>query len=179
MADLICDSGEIPEHVLAECGSEASGIIAVAFLEPEVNTDGSPEAMSTPEFWEALTGASPKQAHIIKNTRGEKPRSESVKGEGFGKHKEVVIGRNHTATFEFEGIKDNRDLVNRLNYRKDLKFVMVTNGGLLYHSDAPVAIDGDIDNGRDIDGIAFYGVDVTWTKNAIVQVYDAPEGIFD
>jgi hypothetical protein len=179
MAELICDSSELPDHVQADCGSEASGIIAVAFIEPEVDLEGSPDAIATPEFWEALTGASPKQAHIIKNTRGEKPRSESVKGEGFGAVKEIVIGRNHTSTFEFEGIKDNRDLVNRLNYRRNLRYVMVTNGGLLYYSDAKVSIDGDIENGRDIDGIAFYGVNVTWSKNAIVKVYDAPEGIFD
>lgn len=179
MAELICDSGEIPDHVLAECGSEASGIIAVAFLEPEVNTDGSPELLSDPEFWTSLIESSPKMAHVIKNTRGEKPRSESVKSEGFGRIKEIVVNRNHTSTFEFEGIKANRELVNKLNYRKDLRYVMVTAGGLLYYSDAKVSIDGDIDNGRDIDGIAFYGVDVTWTKNAIVKVYDAPEGIFD
>ena len=179
MAELICDSSEIPDHVLADCGSEAAGVVAVAFLEPEVNTDGSPDAIATAEFWEALLEASPKQAHIIKNTRGEKPRSESVKAEGFGKVKEIVIGRNHTSTFEFEGIKDNRDLVNILNYKRKLRYVMITNGGLLYYSDAPVTIDGDIDNPRDIDGSAFYGVTVTWSKNAIVKVYDAPEGIFD
>src|SRR5690349_20792514 len=106
MAELICDSSELPDHVQADCGSEAAGIIAVAFLEPEVDTEGSPDAIATPEFWEALIDASPKQAHIIKNTRGEKPRSESVKGEGFGAVKEVVTGRNHSSTFEFEGILD-------------------------------------------------------------------------
>lgn len=179
MAELICDSGEIPLQTVAECGSEASGIIAVAFIEPEVDTDTTPTAIATEAFWTTALAADPALVHIIKETRGEKPASEAVKGEGVGKVKERVIGRNHSASFEFEGILANRNLVNTLNYRTNLRFVMITNGGLMYYTDAPVSIDGDLENPREIDGMAFYRVNVTWTKNALVKVYEAPEGIFD
>jgi hypothetical protein len=177
MADLCADIDDLEDHVVAECGGEASGIVAVAFLEPEVDIDGSPDP-STATFWNALTGSSPKQAHIIKRTRGEKPKSSKVESEGFGRQKTRVTGRDHSATFEVEGIKDNRNLFNKLNKRSDLRFAMVTNGGLVYTTEKPVTIDADIENARDIDGVAFFSVEVTWSDKELVRVFDEPTGIF-
>lgn len=177
MADLCADIDDLEDHVVAECGGENSGIVSTFFLEPEVNIDGSPDP-SNPEFWTSLTEASPKQVHIIKRTRGEKPKSSKVESEGFGRQKTRITGRDHTSTFEVEGIKANRNLFNKLNKRNDLRYGMVTNGGLVYITEKPVTIDADIDNARDIDGVAFFSVEITWSDKELVRVFDEPEGIF-
>ena len=179
MADLYCTQEELPEFVAIDCGGDEAGIIGVGFLEPEVNFNGSPDQLSQAAFWQSLVDASPKQAYIIKNTRGEYPKAAVTESEGFGRKSTQVTGRDHEVTFEVPGIKDNVVFFNRINRRTDLLFSFVTNGDLVHFVKVPVSIDAGIQIDRDIKAWEFFAVTVKWSDFDLPIVEDAPDGIFD
>lgn len=180
MADLCEEIGDMPDYVVKDCGGDQGGIVAVAFIEPAVDFEigTSPEQIEIAATWTALIG-SPKQIHIITETRGEAPKAAVTEGEGFGRNKTVVTGRDHELTFEFLGIKENQELMKKLNRRKDLRFAYVTNGGLLHYVDTAVSIDAGPVIDRDINSWEYYAVTVKWDDFDFPQIFDEPEGIFE
>ncbi len=179
MADLYCTVEDLPDHVVKECGGDYAGIVAVVFIEPEVDfaLGTSPESIENAAIWEALIDD--KLAHRILETRGEYGKAAVTEAEGFGRTSSVVTGRDHELTFETLGIKENITLFNRLNRRKDLKFAFVTNGGLLHYIDAPVTIDAGLQLDRDIKAWEFFSVTLKWTDFNLPGIYTEPDGIFE
>lgn len=179
MADLYCSVEDLPDYIAKDCGGDDAGIVAVAFLEPAVNFEGSPTLLSDAAYWQSLIDASPKQAHVIKETRGEYGKAAVTESEGFGRNSTVITGRDHELTFEVLGIKDNINFFNRINRRKDMKFAFVTNGDLIHYVEASVSIDAGIQIDRDIKAWEFFAVTVKWSDYNLPLVEDAPEGIFE
>lgn len=178
MADLICSTEELPSYVPLECGGDNAGIVAVGFLDDSVDFDGSPNEIESEAAWEALLAASPQLVQIIKDTRGEYPKPAVVETEGFGRVSTIATGRDHEVTFEVPGIKENVNFFKIANRRRDLKFVFVTNGGLLHYVNTKVRVDAAPVIDRDINGWEVWSVSVKWSNYDFPDVYDEPGDIF-
>lgn len=129
MADLFCIDDQ-PVHVQLECGSEQGGIVAMAFLKPEVAVDI--ESLDTyledPDWWNARLNASPEEAFIVLNTRGSKAAGTPTEEEGFGLVSIERTGSDHELVFEVPGVMLNRNFWAGINRRRNWKMVYLTAG---------------------------------------------------
>lgn len=130
MADIFCID-EQPEHVQLECGSELGGIVALAFLRPDVEVDI--ESLETyledPDWWnDRLESDSPQSAFLVLNTRGSKAAGTPTEEEGYGLVSMERTGSDHELVFESPGVMQNRNFWAAINRRRNWKMVYVTAG---------------------------------------------------
>lgn len=129
MADIFCVDDQ-PEHVQLECGSELAGIIAVAFLLPDVDVDI--ESLETyledPDWWNDRFADSPQSAFLVLNTRGEKSPGTPTEEDGFGLVPTERTGDDNELTFDSQGVMANRNFWAAINRRRNWKMVYVTAG---------------------------------------------------
>lgn len=175
MADIFCTPEE-EDYVQKDCGVERAGIVAVGLVDASISTPTVSD-LEDGTFWTALTDNSPRGAFVIKKTRGEYAPATNTEEEGFGRESTTVTGAEHTAPFEVEGIKDNRDFWEYAN-RKKWKLAIITNADLGYFVDVPVSVTARINNPRDIKASAFWMVDTKWQSFDNPIVFDAPLAIF-
>lgn len=128
-ADIFCID-EQPLHVQLECGSEQGGIIALAFLKPNVAVDieSLETYLESPEWWQARLDASPEEAFIVLNTRGSKAAGTPTEEEGFGLVSIERTGSDHELVFEVPGVMFNRNFWAGINRRRNWKMVYLTAG---------------------------------------------------
>lgn len=129
MADIFC-LDEQPVHIQLECGSESGGIVAIGLLRPEVPVDI--ESLETyledPDWWTSLMEASPEQAFLVLNTRGDKPMGTPTEEEGYGLVNTERTGSDHELTFDSLGVMANRNFWAAVNRRRNWKMVYLTAG---------------------------------------------------
>ncbi len=129
MADLFCID-EQPEHVQLECGSELGGIVALAFIKPEVDVDTTDltNNLEDPDWWAGLIDGSPQTAFPVLNTRGSKAAGTPTEEEGYGLVAMERTGSDHELVFESPGVMANRDFWASVNQRRNWKLVYLTAG---------------------------------------------------
>ena len=129
MADIFCVDDQ-PEHVQLECGSELGGIVALAFLRPDVEVDITTLELSLedPDWWNAQIQASPQAAFIVLNTRGSKAAGTPTEEEGYGLVAQERTGADHELVFESPGVMANRNFWAAVNQRRNWKMVYLTAG---------------------------------------------------
>lgn len=129
MADIFCADDQ-PLHTQLECGSESGGIVAIGLLRPEVPVDI--ESLETyledPDWWTSLMEASPEQAFLVLNTRGDKPMGTPTEEEGYGLVNTERTGSDHELTFDSLGVMANRNFWAAVNRRRNWKMVYLTAG---------------------------------------------------
>ncbi len=130
MADIFCVDDQ-PVHVQLECGSELGGIVALAFLLPDVEVDIANLAnyLEDPDWWsDRLESDSPQSAFIVLNTRGSKAAGTPTEEEGYGLVPTERTGSDHELVFEAPGVMSNRNFWAAVNQRRNWKMVYLTAG---------------------------------------------------
>lgn len=127
--DIFC-TDEQEEHEQLECGSENAGVVALAFIDPSVPVDENSLAtyLEDPDWWDDLFNASPQQAFLVLNTRGEKTPGTPTEEDGFGLVPMEVTGDDHELTFDSLGVMRNRNFWAGVNRRRAWNMVYVTAG---------------------------------------------------
>jgi hypothetical protein len=129
MADIFCQDDQ-PNHVQLECGTESGGIVALGLIRPTVPVDI--ESLETyledPDWWTDLLNASPEEAFIVLNTRGDKPMGTPTEEEGYGLVNTERTGSDHELTFDSLGVMANRNFWAAVNRRRNWKLVYLTAG---------------------------------------------------
>lgn len=186
MADIFCVD-EQPVHIQLECGSELGGIVALAFIRPGVPVDI--ESLETyledPDWWNSLLNASPEQAFIVLNTRGEKPAGTPTEEEGFGLVATERTGSDHELTFDSAGVMANRNFWAAVNRRRNWKMVYLTAGRdaegnfeAFYVTNVSVFADEVIQ--RSTKSRKFYSGSAKWSTGMTPAVpFYAPASIFE
>lgn len=129
MADIFC-LDEQPVHIQLECGSESGGIVAIGLIRPTVPVDIESLAtyLEDPDWWTSLMEASPEQAFLVLNTRGDKPMGTPTEEEGYGLVNTERTGSDHELTFDSLGVMANRNFWAAVNRRRNWKMVYLTAG---------------------------------------------------
>lgn len=130
MADLFCVADQ-PEHEQLECGSELGGIVALAFILPnvDINIDDLENNLEDPAWWnERINSDSPQSAFIVLNTRGSKAAGTPTEEEGYGLVATERTGADHELTAESPGVMSNRNFWAAVNQRRNWKMVYLTAG---------------------------------------------------
>lgn len=129
MADIFCADDQ-PLHTQLECGSESGGIVAMGLIRPTVPVDIESLAtyLEDPDWWTDLMEASPEQAFIVLNTRGDKPMGTPTEEEGYGLVNTERTGSDHELTFDSLGVMANRNFWAAVNRRRSWKMVYLTAG---------------------------------------------------
>jgi hypothetical protein len=174
MADL-CTS-PLGNFTQKACGVDNAGIIGIGFTDPTLDfTDISDDAE-----WSAAIAASPQQAWIITNTRGEYGGGSPTESEGFGRDATQVTGADHEASFEVEGVsQDNVTFFNTLNQNRKLYFHFVTASDVLHTTPVVASVYATLVVDRDIKGIEIWKVTVKWQSLENMTIDEAPIGIFE
>lgn len=170
---LYCDD-VMPAFVPDLCAKEQSRIVAVALI----RTDNTTLATYTSGA-EWTAGLANSTIIIIKNVRGDKPKSSVIKVPGFGLQKEFSVGRDFTLNFSHPDVIENEDFYNVLNYNNSYTVAYYTAGGKVWITGTGVAnFDSDHVVVEDLNNIITQMVSVTWTEQDIPKAYTAPAGIF-
>jgi hypothetical protein len=129
MADIFC-LDEQPVHIQLECGSESGGIVAIGLIRPTVPVDIESLAtyLEDPDWWNSLLDASPEDAFLVLNTRGDKPMGTPTEEEGYGLVNTERTGSDHELTFDSLGVMANRNFWAAVNRRRNWKMVYLTAG---------------------------------------------------
>lgn len=171
---LYCDD-PVPAFAQDLCAKEQSRVTAVAFIRTD-NTTLSTYTNAT----EWTNGESDGTIIIIKNVRGDKPKSSAIKQPGFGLQKEFSVGRDHTLNYSHPDVVGNEDFYNAMNYNNSYQLAYHTAGGKVWIcGDAVVNVDSDHVVVEDLNNIITQNVTVTWSHQDIPVAYTAPAGVFD
>lgn len=168
--------GEAPDYTLLECGFDAAGIIAAAYIENSLTPTKS--NLEDASWWTTNMATSPNVVWVLTKTRGSKDAASPVTQVGFGKENTRTTGAEHNVTFEHEGLEENRDFIQALNERTDLNFLYVTSGFLFGFVE-------DVDNyaspviNEDTKQLAFWRHTVNWQNFDVEIIGNAPQTIFD
>lgn len=127
--DVYCDEDQ-PDHVQLECGIERGGIVALAFISPDVDVDEDDieNNLEDADWWDNLITNSPQGAWVVLNTRGTKPQGTPTEEEGYGLVPMETTGDDHELTFESLGVMQNRTFWGSKNRRRNWKMVYLTAG---------------------------------------------------
>jgi len=156
------------------CAKEPGRITAVAFIRTDNATLGG---YTTAAEW--IAGVANGTIHIIKNVRGEKPKSSVVTSDGFGLQKTYNVGREFTATYEHPDVINNEDFYNAANYNNSFRFAYYTAGGKIWvGGQETVNIDADYVVQTALDSVITWNVAVSWTAQNMPVAYNAPAGVF-
>lgn len=156
------------------CAKEPGRITAVAYIRTD---NATLSGYTTANEW--LNGVANGTIHIIKNVRGEKPKSSTISIDGFGLQKSFNVGRDFTATYEHPDVVNNEDFYNNINYNNSFRFAYYTPGGKIWVGGSEVAnIDGDHVITTALDSIIVFNVTVTWSAQSMHVAYTAPANVF-
>jgi hypothetical protein len=171
---LYCDD-PVPAYVEDLCAKEQSRVTAIALIRTD-NTTLSTYTSSS----EWTNGVSDGTIIIIKNVRGDKPKSSRISTAGFGLQKEFSVGRDFTLNYSHPDVVGNEDFYNALNYNNSYQLAYHTAGGKIWIAgDAVVNIDADHVVVEDLNNIIVWNNTVTWSAQDIPVAYTAPAGVFD
>lgn len=170
---LYCGSDQ-PGFQQNVCAKELGRITAVAYIRSD-NTTLS--GYTTANEW--INGVANGTIHIIKNVRGEKPKSTVISGDGFGLQKTYNVGRDFTATYEHPDVINNEDFYNALNYNNSFRFAYHTQGNKVWVGGSELCtVDADYVIVNTLDSIILFNVTVTWSAQSMPVAYNAPAGVF-
>lgn len=173
--NIFCSQNQ-PAYTQVDCGIDQAGIVAVGFIDENVVTPTKVNLESS-GWYTNLLHTSPPTLFISTKTRGEYPGGSPTEEDGFGKVAKQITGAEHAATFEFEGVEENRNFVEGIN-SKHWKMVFVLNGGKGFYVDAPVSVYGKLNVPRGINTAAFWMIEAKWQDYANPVTFDAPTDIF-
>lgn len=170
---LYCDD-PVPAYVEDLCAKEQSRITAIALIRTDNTTLSTYTAAS-----EWNNGVSDGTIIIIKNVRGDKPKSSAIKIPGFGLQKEFSVGRDFTLNYSHPDVVGNEDFYNALNYNNSYMIAYHTAGGKIWIAGDPVVnIDSDHVVVEDLNNIIIWNVTATWSGQDVPVAYTAPAGVF-
>ena len=170
---LYCDD-LVPAYQEDLCESEAGRIIAVAYL----RTDAEIADYTSAAEWAADVLAG--RAAVIRNVRGEKPKSAPTEIDGFGREDVRTTGRKFTATYESPDVLENVDYYNAMNFNSSYRFAYYTQSGHIWVvEDAIANVDADYVITNGIDSIITWSVEVKWSSKDMALPYTAPASIFE
>lgn len=171
---LYCDTN-VPGIQQNICAKEPGRITAVAFIRTD-NTTLS--GFTTAGEW--VNGIANGTIHVIKNVRGEKPKSSPIQLDGFGEQKTFNVGRDFTCTFEHPDVINNEDFYNAFNYNNSHRFSYYTPGGRIWvNNDVVCNVDADYVITNALDSIIIWNVNVTWSTQNMHVAYNAPVSVFE
>jgi len=185
MADIFCVD-DVPDHVQEDCGSELAGVVALAFIEPSVEVDENNLAnyLEDPDWWEARFNDSPASAHLVLNTRGEKPAGTPTEEEGFGLVPTERTGDDSELTFDSQWVMRNRNFWAAINRRSKWDMVYVTagrdaDGNFEAFYVQNVSVYASVNVQRSIKGRKFYSGSAKWSSPMTPELpFYAPASIF-
>lgn len=156
------------------CSKELGRITAIAFIRTD---NATLSGYTTAAEW--INGVANGTIHIIKNVRGEKPKSSAVKIEGFGTQKEFSVSRDFTLTYEHPDVVNNEDFYNAINYNNSFRVAYYTQGGKIWVGGSEVCnVDADYVIQQGLDTIIVENVTVTWSAQSTHIAYTAPANVF-
>ena len=156
------------------CAKELGRITAIAFIRTD---NATLSGYTTANEW--LNGIANGTIHVIKNVRGEKPKSSAVKIDGFGLQKEFSVSRDFTLTYEHPDVVNNEDFYNAINYNNSFRVAYYTQGGKIWVGGSEVAnVDADAVIQQGLDTIIVNNVAVTWSAQSAHIAYTAPANVF-
>lgn len=156
------------------CAKEPGRVTAVAFIRTD---NATLSGYTTAAEW--IAGIANGTIHVIKNVRGEKPKSSVVTADGFGLQKTYSVGRDHTLTYEHPDVINNEDFYNALNYNNSFRLAYYTQGGRIWvGGNETCNVDADYVIQSALDSIIIFNVTVTWTAQSMHVAYNAPAGVF-
>lgn len=170
MADVFC-SIDVPDWVIKQCGIERAGLIALLII--DIDESPTRANLESAAFLNGRIAASPQNYFLVQPGRGEYTGGTPTEEEGFGTEATQLTGADHAATYEVEGIKDNRDFWEGIN-RKKWKIGLFTNGGFIYYETNPVTIYAKINNPKGIKNGAFWSVSLKWQDYSNPIICNAP-----
>jgi len=170
---LYCNSNQ-PGIQQDFCAKEPGRITAVAYIRTDNNTLSG---YTTANEW--LNGIANGTIHVIKNVRGEKPKSSVITADGFGLQKTYSVGRDFTATYEHPDVINNEDFYNAINYNNSFRFAYYTQGSRVWVGGSEVCnVDADYVITNALDSIITFNVSVKWSAQSMHVAYNAPLGVF-
>lgn len=170
---LYCND-PVPDIVQDFCANEKSRVTAIALIRTD-NTTLS--GYTTAAEWN--NGVSNGSIIIIKNVRGDKPKSTATKLPGFGLQKEFTSGRDFSLNYAHPDVIGNEDFYDALNFNNSYKVAFHTAGGKIWIAGDGVAnIDADFVVPEDLNNIIVWNSTLTWTNQTMPKAYTAPAGVF-
>lgn len=173
--NLYCND-PVPAFVQDLCANEPSRVIAVAYIRAD-NTTLS--GYTTAAEW--INGIANGTITIIKNVRGEKPKSSPVTKPGFGRQKTFTVGYERSLTYEHPDVVGNEGYYDAMNFNNSYRIAYFTQGGLIWvpQSTDVVNVDADHVVSQDSDDIIIWNVAVKWSAQKMHKAYTAPAGVFE
>ena len=164
---------------LVGCDLEPGSIVAVAFIDEDVDFETVPSDIENPANWVGLAYAASVLIH--QEARGSYPRPAATEVPGKGKQDVRIVGRKHQATFRVSGVKDNDNYWNTLNRATNYKFAMVVGSDydLLLYVPTLVSIDAALLVPESLDSEAEWEIVVKWSSSDVPRTHDVPVGIFE
>jgi len=170
---LYCDT-PLPAYAEDICANEEGRIIAVAYL----RSDATITDYTSAAEWNADIAAG--RTVIIKNVRGEKPKSSANSIDGFGRQKSRTVGRDFTTSYQHPDVVGNEDFYNVLNYDSSHRFAFYTQGGKVWVvEDAIADVDADFNVPMGLNDIIVFEVAVSWSTQPMPIAYNAPASVFE
>jgi len=167
MSSLYC-STPLPDYAEDICANEPGRIIAVAIMRSD-HTVTDPTSAS---LWNSNITAG--RVVILKNVRGDKPKSTDVQGDGFGRQQTRSISRDFVANYKHPSVIGNEDFYNVLNYDNGHSFWFYTQGQKIWDSgDAIANFDSDFTIEEGLNTFIMWDVTVTWSTEDIPVASDA------
>ena len=173
---LYCDI-PLPAFVEDICANEEGRIIAVAYL----RSDHAVTDPTNSGQWN--TGIGDGTVVVIKNVRGDKPKSSPVQIDGFGRQKNRTVGYERSLNYQHPDVIDNENFYNILNFDSSHQIAYFTQGGKIWmppSTEAPIAnVDADTVVEGGLDTSIIFDVAVTWSAQDMHTAYTAPADIFE
>lgn len=170
---LYCED-PVPIYEEDLCESEPGRIIAVAYL----RTDATITDYTSAAQWAADVAAG--RAAVIRNVRGEKPKSSQTEVDGFGREDVRTTGRKHNIVYESPDVIDNVDYYNAMNFNSSYRVAYYTQSGHVWVVEEAIAnVDADYVILSAIDSDILWNVEVKWSSKALALPYVAPASIFE
>lgn len=169
---LYC-SDAVPAFAPDVCANEQSRIVAVAYIrEDSILADYTSAAE-----WNAAIAAG--TVIVIKNVRGEKPKSTATIIDGFGLQQQRAVGREFALTYEHPDVIGNEDFYNALNYNNSYAIAYYTAGGKVFVvTGAQVLVNADHVITMSLNDSIIFNVEVTWSYPDMPIAYTAPASVF-
>lgn len=161
------------------CDIEPGSIVAVAFIDEDVDFETTPSDIENATNWQNLDYDA--STIIFQEVRGSYPRHAATEVPGKGKQDVRVVGRKHTATFRVSSVKGNDNFWNTLNRSTNYKFAMVVgiDYQLMLYVPVTVSIDAAAIVQESLDSEVEWEVVVKWSSSDVPRTHTPPTGIFE
>lgn len=164
MSTLYCSTPLI-DYDQDVCANEPGRIIAIAAIRTDAYATISAD-ITTASTWQTQIDAG--KIKVIKNVRGDKPKSADVPIDGFGRQASKSINRDHTSNITFADIIGNEDFWNILNYDSGHHYFYYTQGQRIWDTGNNVANwDGDSVVEEGLNTIVVGQATMTWSNQDV------------